>query len=286
MSKSNARYAGVHIGLHKTGTTFLQRRVFPKLGGTVQYWASPRLICQSGGWAAQADLPEDLQQTPILVSSEGISGTLYRNDLSRVRALKSLDPEIRIIVSIRRQDRMLRSLYWQAVKSGFVGSYRKYQQQIFGSGKLDYFRFVEEIRKDFGADRVLVLLFEDIVALPDDVLRDVERFLGAEPAGNPVDRTQEGRSPSDMVVLGQGLLNRVGLTQKRDKRLSGRRLTSAVNVALDGMSTLAEKLHGGKLRLYQSQQDRHAIREHYRQSNENLLHLLGQTDDSHGYVDS
>ena len=121
----------VHVGLMRTGTTFLQREIFPKLK-SVQYvdgWEAARHLHRL---VHEEDASFDLSQTqeyfypliksgPSLISNELLSGNPYYLDANQPRTtdrLAQLFPHARIIVTIRRQDRLLQSLYLKRLRDG------------------------------------------------------------------------------------------------------------------------------------------------------------------------
>ena len=66
----------LHLGLHKTGTTYLQRAVWPRWSG-VTYVGKPAPRPFANPWDALDQLPGDT----FLLSSEGLTGSLTRSYL-------------------------------------------------------------------------------------------------------------------------------------------------------------------------------------------------------------
>lgn len=121
----------IHVGLHKTGTTFLQEEVFPKLT-SVDFLRSQRIVEMLQRFAAEEDSCFDLSTyqrffepiinpCPSLISHEGLSGhnyLLYMNQTRNADRLAKLFPHASIILGIRRQDSLLLSLYVHFIKGG------------------------------------------------------------------------------------------------------------------------------------------------------------------------
>jgi hypothetical protein len=110
----------IHLGMHKTGTSFLQKEVFPKLEG-VNYLYKPYKI-----W----DLI--LKENKInLISGEAFSHSMPHNCLNQantLKLLKKLFPNAKIILGVRDEDTWLRSCYSEYIKTGGRKSFKKYKE--------------------------------------------------------------------------------------------------------------------------------------------------------------
>lgn len=184
----------VHIGFHKTASTWLQDVLFPALVGVA--WVGTSGV----GWellrnvanAVERDVvPGTLRRfaaetaeragVPALLSYEGLSGALWSaEDIGprSARRLHSALPDARIVVVVREQGSMLRSVYWQYVLEGGVLGLGGFLGQTddspsaFDLAHIEYDRVVKSYVDAFGAGRVLVL--------PHELLRlDAPRFLTA-----------------------------------------------------------------------------------------------------------
>ena len=117
-----------HIGLHKTGTTFLQRYVFPKLKNV-------NLFCTDG---RPFNGIEDLEKDKInLISIENLSGSPFSsNEFTRytiMEELAKLYPNAKIIVTFRNKNSWLKSLYSQYIKTGGTYTYPEWRKKIFNA---------------------------------------------------------------------------------------------------------------------------------------------------------
>lgn len=113
----------LHIGLHKTGTTFLQTNVFPKIEGIDAPRKIPSLI----------NTPEN---KTTLISHEPLSGDPFGGKWIEefkynVKGLSKLFPKSKCIIGFRRHDRLIKSLYKQYLKEGNIGG----AKHIFEIGK-------------------------------------------------------------------------------------------------------------------------------------------------------
>jgi hypothetical protein len=184
----------IHIGYHKTGSSWLQQLFFPghpQLAGIADQGAIwSRLIephdldfeaaaCRA---AFQNDLEAALAAGRIpVVSSERLSGNPHSGgyDSGRIaERVAAVFPGARILIVVRRQPDMLSSLYRQYVRAGGICTLAEYldpvrdgRMPLFRPNHLCYDRLVARYRALQGAERVLVLPYELLAA-------DWRRFLG------------------------------------------------------------------------------------------------------------
>jgi len=210
----------IHVGLHKTGTTWLQDRVFINNAlGFESPWgpmASPAvaefMLVDPLSFDAQAtlnrlgkeiDAARAKGYIPVLshegLSSRPVRGTYYAPTVAN--RLKEAFPDARIVIGIREQRGMILSLYRQFVRNGGVYSLT----QFIGTGnepqgwsplcRFDFFhydRFVKLYQDMFGEDSVLV---QPLELLRDDEPMYLNRLLQfAGSTGDPNDLTKAGAS--------------------------------------------------------------------------------------------
>lgn len=140
------------MGTGKTGTTFLQYRVFPKLKG----------ICY-------------IQRTRYRKAEKIINSTHYSKYLlsrefdqqleRRVRSFAEEFPETTPIIVFRRHDSYIASQYRRFVKNGFTGSFTEFfdvenDMGYFRIRDLDYMRQIGILEKYY-RNKPIVLLYED-----------------------------------------------------------------------------------------------------------------------------
>ncbi len=207
MSDSNAPI--LHIGYHKTGSSWLQRVFFPRCRDVALV---PRIEIRNqilvptpvsfDAAAARARLLEG-RAGRVVVSEEELSGNLHTGGLhgafSREIAerLHACLPEGRVVVFIRNQRTMVTSAYKQYIKSGgthriqhfLTPSRSPHKTPNFSLDFLVYDRLISLYESLFGAENVNVYLYEDFSTRPRDfVVRfardlDLEVDAGAVPVG-------------------------------------------------------------------------------------------------------
>ena len=164
-----------HIGLHKTGTTFLQQNVFPNMEGVHTY------VYYNPLW----ELFSSDEEAQTIVSCERLSGDPFRGawadqGKTYVRNIARMFPEAKCIIGFRKHDALVRSLYKQYLHSGWSAS----PDELFhpdGSGKISledlYFRDRIELCEQHFAD-VLVYTQEELRDNLNGFLRRLSQFLG------------------------------------------------------------------------------------------------------------
>ena len=193
-----------HLGLHKTGTTALQRDWFPA-------WHDVNVLSTETAAAREYDdmvctrdsvyfdahegrrmLEAILDPSrPNLMSREAFSGSPYagvgklsldhRSDI--LRNLSSSFPEARAILVLRRQDTYAISLYREYLKSGGCLDIRGFclgsdgVRPVLSLDRFFYLRYVDFLWRAFPAG-VLVLAYERFVAEQQEFLKDFGKFVG------------------------------------------------------------------------------------------------------------
>lgn len=166
----NQKIVYFHVGLGKTGSTYLQNRFFTRLSGihyihTSKYKKSVALIHAS---------PE----SKFLVSRE------FDQQLEEeCRYFSQHFPDARIIVFLRRHDSWIASQYRRFVKNGFGGSFSEFMdiredKGLWKTEDLNFFSKIEAIEHYFKS-QPLVLFYEDFKRDPVSIFDQLCQFMGA-----------------------------------------------------------------------------------------------------------
>jgi len=234
----------VHLGYHKTATTWLQKRVFPHATShdfvcrkTVQdaILAPPGMhFCPD---RAREVLALQGRNRPVLLSEENLSGYLHNGGLHGfiapevARRLKSVLPTAQIVIFIRNQFDICRASYAQYVSGGGTWGQRRYfetgrfvrgaltrpwKAPVFEFEHFEFDRLVAHYDSLFGSDRVHVYPYEwlgDRPALLARMERDLGLSLDELPAG---DRRANGSlgSASLSVLRAVNLFSRQSVVNK------------------------------------------------------------------------
>jgi hypothetical protein len=193
----------LHIGYHKTGTTWLQKHVFPNVDAGFSFVAGGRRMrpafveVNPFGFDpddARAGFEPDIREAgsrdlvPVL-SAERLCGNPHfggYDGRTIADRLATVFPDARVLVVIREQGGMLVSLYKQYLKRGGAASFRQYVRAPPGADRaprfrfdfLEYHRLINHYRNLFGAENVLVLPYEILLSRPEAFLEQIGGLLG------------------------------------------------------------------------------------------------------------
>jgi Sulfotransferase family len=202
----------VHVGLARTGTTWLQKHIFansphlftpadPSLPPMERAKQLGRRLCKDGGERLVNELDFDIaafrrECDAILVpagqraviSSERLSGSVLSGGFDRAilaRRIKAVFPEARILLVIREQRALLMSMYIQYLKYGgwhtirdFVDPPSDGRLPCFAPSYLMYDRLIGLYQETFGKENVLVLPYELFASAIEDYVGAICAFIG------------------------------------------------------------------------------------------------------------
>lgn len=200
----------MHIGMPKCASTWLQKHFFRPRNGfreavSARYAYLGFIREGSFQWTSRRDqidlaTPDDL--VPV-VSAEALAGNPLTGghdgeiNLSRIHAAL---PEARILIIIREQENMMRSLYKLLINFGYpyrVGLVLENQLAgnvpTFNLEYLCYHHIIAAYQKMFGADSVLVLPYEAFQAEPSVFLEQVRLFCEVDAKAKPLKVNLEKR---------------------------------------------------------------------------------------------
>lgn len=195
----------LHIGFHKTASTFLQNELF---GDAAAGFASPpaprhRIVrdvvvpdplaydaaAVRGRYAPFMREAAEAGLVPV-VSHERLSGYPSAGGRDRVEVagrLAQTFPGARVLVVVREQRALIRSWYAQHVSDGGVEGVERFlktpepqlnRKPAFAFAFYEFDRLVAHYQALFGRERVLVLPFETLRADPAAFLSRVATFCG------------------------------------------------------------------------------------------------------------
>ncbi len=217
----------IHIGYPKALSSWMQKHLFIPANGfcivldplTLQlsvinptpFAFEPR---QAEEWIAKRlnETPESEKLRPV-ITSEALVGHTHcggYNAKSNADRLKKLCPDGRVLIVVREQRAMIRSLYTSYVVWGMphtieriLDPVRPHQSPQFNLDFLRYDLLVDYYQKLYGRERVLVLAYEAFAANPSEFLRRVFSFCQIENSEAKIKKIPARRR----VNSGQTLLN-------------------------------------------------------------------------------
>jgi len=232
----------IHVGYHKTATTWFQLYGYsthPDINLLNQgeldsvffdTFAQPDDFCfeENDYQKKFIDRVDNKIDDKIVngICEENLSGHSWtgRNADTVLRRIYSYYKDGKIILSIRNQESMLRSLYSNYVKNGGTLSFKKLLKDISFEGdlvekKLEYHRLINSYYDAFGKENVFVYLFEEFQRAPDDVLSKLASFLGVSPfVASPKDnRVNKGFGRYQLIT--ERFLNTLSIQNRYSRKL-------------------------------------------------------------------
>lgn len=255
----------IHIGYHKTGTTWLQKGVFSKEEAGFSFVAGPRQVLELffplnpfdfDAGAAHKRFEREISEAEArglvpVFSHERLSGSPYAGGHdSRTTAdrLVAVFPEARILVSTREQKSMILSIYKQYVRWGGAATLEQFlsppsgvhRAPVFRYDFYEYHRLIDYYSRLFGEDNVLAIPYELLKDHPDEYLGKVCDFLGLSGIEPPSRRANVSPSSLSLSIKRQAnrlfIRDALNLAPPFERRNSNRALLKTVR-KIDGMAS-------------------------------------------------
>ena len=188
----------IHIGMPKCGSTWLQRQLFKPINGyLLRFGPIQSKLAFVDGHAREWRPPEKLLglkraggRVPT-ISGEMLAGDPLTGGRDRAIILARLQqtlPRARILIVIREQVDMFRSLYKLLVNWGYSATPEELIREEgdpsshrFQLDYLSYHNLIADYQRAFGRDRVLVLPFEQLRADPQGFVDTINAFSECRP---------------------------------------------------------------------------------------------------------
>lgn len=196
-----------HVGTGKTGTTYLQYRVFPKVEGLY--------YIQRTRYKKVIDIIKGSDHAKYLFSRE------YDQQLEKeVTAFAAHYPEAIPIIVFRRHDSYITSQYKRFVKNGFQGSFTDFfnlddDSGYFKQSDLDYSRQLGILEERF-QEKPLVFIYEDFRKAPQAFVQEMIDQMGATIDLGQVNFNRKHTSYNEQQLKAmQAMGKRMNLTKRR-----------------------------------------------------------------------
>lgn len=302
----------VHIGLHKTGSTWVQRYVFkhPERGFTDATGEPHRKIIKrfvmpdplffdpvetASHYAPARDAAREAGAT-FVISHERLSGHPSSGGVDRgmiADRLRATFPDARVLIVIREQRSLIESMYGLHIRLGGVESVHRYltrpkpyfaRKPSFSLEMYEFDRLIDLYQKLFGKDRVLVLPLELLARQPQQFVDRITAFCGHPPIPLGPTKRLNVRRPHVMQLV-QRPLNMLFYHNE----LSPGALVNVQNFKkrYARFSHLFKRLSPGFLERKLAERQKRAVHEfvgdHYAESNRRTVELTGLPLEEFGY---
>lgn len=217
----------LHIGYHKTGSSWLQQAVLPQARNvSLVSRADVRrsILIPSPVAFDPAEARRDLlegRRGRVVVSEEELSGNLHTGGLHGAfseeiaKRLHASFPDARVVVFIRDQRTMIASAYKQYIKSGGTRRIRRFlaparsphKTPNFALDFLAYDHLVSQYESLFGAESVNVYPYERIAAQPRELVSQLVEDLGLDVDPGALSTAPVNRSYRSRTLLALRFLN-------------------------------------------------------------------------------
>ena len=292
----------VHVGLHKTGTTWLQRRLFQALDGQciaycgdIKFIYREFIVPEIGVFSADearhafSSLIETARANDRLpvISGEALAGRPFHAKFHRsviAQRIAEVFPDAHILLTIREQVAIIHSMYGQYIRFGYTSDLRSFLRQPPRESSLspvldldfyNYAKLIKGYRALFGEDRVTVMPFEKLIADPSGQIDMLSRRTGFRLSSDVPEETRtavQNRGWSDLAYNAARQVNRFVSQDSRWQRARGR-------LSPNSIGHYVNRLTPGSLRKRMSDRARRLISDeigpYYAASNREAYTLTG-----------
>jgi len=194
----------IHMGYGRTGTTWLQNKVFPFVS-SIQYLGKTeesypdwmlnwnyldRLLMAREVDTIQCKLNLAREKGNVLISSEAFTQT--GGIVDQINRIKEVTSDSKIILVIRDPTDLVVSRYRYLIEAGYfsdsIDHYLDYSSRPFDlvrRKRLYLYDFVyplviDKLVQEFGSQNTLVIKYEYLVKKPMEFVRTILKYLGVE----------------------------------------------------------------------------------------------------------
>jgi len=305
----------IHIGYHKTGTTWLQDNLFyqghesfdpvcgdpKKLGKSFfmnsiskadlsPYDDNQKIIQQE--WSLYLKERGESSEKVSVISCERLSGNLheggYDSSITARRINKNF-PNAKIFIVIREQNSFILSSYFQYLKAGGNLDLEKYLFDRRPGFSFDHARFLELIKDYhdlFGQENVHVLPYELFVKDPMAFFKSLEDFVESKISIDPEQFTVRSNAQQHTYLFYH--LRRLGIflrsnSLNNQSRWYSPKTRAFVFKGYDLMGKMGFDRLNTKLKKKLAQKIDNIVGDRYQESNVELSRLIGIDLSQYGY---
>lgn len=304
----------IHIGLHKTASSFLQGEIFSRAEYGYLRWPDDQvtihelMVMRTSFQDAAPEAVDRIRHHVDLATQRGLTFVLSHERLAGHPASGGYDarliadrlhramPNARVLIVLREQNSIIRSNYSQYITEGGPLSLRRFLTQpsdklrkipSFDFAYFEYDLCIRYYQNLFGSDRVLALPYELLNRDSDDFLRRIFSFTNTpyNPIAGESQRTRLVNARQNQVVqIIRRLINRWFRSPMNNTALLDLYyLPRILNRILRFLSNCLPGTLDRFLLKRQGKIIRDAIADRYRESNARVSSLIGINLSEYGY---
>lgn len=300
----------VHVGLHKTGTTWVQQNVFQAGAGQQFRYTEDRTLLR-GTWAqpgygefdpAQAG-PHILQalkgsdDLPVVLSDEILGGLPFHHRFGQGVILERIEqtfPTAKILITVREQASLIYSAYGHYLRGGHTSNLDRFlaeppaeKAQVWRSvldrAYYDYEHLHGLYARRFGAENVKIVPMEWMINNAEDFIAGMEGFTGhAWPRPKPT--AKDRRVNPAWTDLSRAYVRFANRFEDQDTRFAVRKGRFSKNAIAERISRATPKALDRRMKQNAMAKIRNAIGDTYAVSNRALAQRIGIDLGQFGYV--
>jgi len=181
----------LHIGIQRTGSTFLQKEIFPKMkinfekAGNItdfKYFKNMENFSSEG---IKSKINYFLKDNIVnLISDENLwwhENLSYNSRFKRLDKIHQVFPNSKIIFGIRNREELLLSWYKKYVIKGGTLNFLDFQKKIVSYKDLDFKPYIKKLNEKFEKDNVYIYQFEILKKQPKSFVKKLSDFIDVEP---------------------------------------------------------------------------------------------------------
>jgi hypothetical protein len=195
-TKNNKSDIIIHLGMHKTGTTFFQWNVFPYIDAKF-HW---HIFYKS--WMKDVlNLNKEIDYSSInryikkilsnkkinIISEENIYTYQFSKEddrFKRLQRIKKIFPKAKIIIGTRAMEDSIVSWYVEYIAVGGILDYKGFIDKFMNFKKLDYKPYIQKLIEYYGKENVFEYSLDELREDRDLLIRKICKFMNVLPPSN------------------------------------------------------------------------------------------------------
>lgn len=219
----------LHVGLHKTGTTWLQESLYRPHSGTAFEYSEDRallrgnfLVTPDAAFSpavARAEFDEmfaraEARGCPVVLNDELLAALPFRSSFVRAGVtdrLAATFPNAKILLTIREQVSIIASSYGHYLRGGNTASLAEFLfrpkdeearlwQPVMSMDHFDYDHLLSSYEARFGQGNVLIAPMEWMIANPEGLREKLSHLTGTEWPKIEPDATRKVVNPASSYL--------------------------------------------------------------------------------------